>query len=386
MGVNISFIIPTYNPSEEKDYLFECLNSLDYIKQKGDQILVVDDGSTNPDYIKKICSIFNGITIIHLKENTGISSARNIGIQACKNKYYAIVDSDDYIFDSEAFNRIRDQINPSDKVDMYIFGSASMKNDELVRSIGAINAEDKEDLKINVLFNPFANYQPKLYSAGNAWAKIYRKDFTINNNLTYEEIPHRAEDHVFFLDYLAANPKIRIIKEYAYLYRINEESITHRYNPDAHILISNTIKSLEKRVDLKNTKECEAMLYRKVSYIATAINNVFHIDNDSSLYNKYKTSRNILWSNDNLDALQSVDFSRYSFGKSGILLRLLRHNMILIPSILMEVRRRAIITKRFATTSARDIKSAINTIKTKRIFTFRPNKHNPQIDYAKMAE
>jgi len=85
-------------------------------------------------------------------------------------------------------------------------------------------------------------------------------------------------------------------------------------------------------------------------------------------------------------SLQSVAFCRYSFGKSGILLRLLRHNMILIPLILMEVRRRAIIVKRFAAAFVQNLKSAINAIKTKRIFTFRPNKHNPQIDYAKMAE
>ncbi len=386
VGVNISFIIPTYNPSEEKGYLFECLDSLEHVRQKGDEILVIDDGSTNYNYIKNTCNTYGKITLIRLGENRGISSARNIGIQACKNKYYTIVDSDDYIFDAKAFNRIRNQIKPSDKVDMYIFGSASIKNNELVRSIGAINAEDKEDLKINVLFNPFASYQPKLYSVGNAWAKIYRKDFTIKNNLIYEETPHRAEDHVFILDYLAANPKIKIIEEYAYLYRINEESVTHQYNPGAYVLINNTIRSLEKRIDLNNAKECKAMLYRKVNYIATAMKNVFHVENKSNFYSKYADTKAILWNEDNLDALQSVDFSEYSFGKNRWLLMMLKRNIILIPSILMEARRKAIIIKRLTITYAENIKSIINSIGMRLIFASRYNKRKTTINYIKSTE
>ena len=381
MGVKISFIIPTYNPSEEKDYFSECLSSIEKVFQKGDEILVIDDGSTNRSYIKNICNQYNNITIKRINKNSGISHARNIGIKICKNNYYTIVDSDDLFFDTEAFKNIRSQVNSRDKIDMYAFGAASISNGELTYNMSINNPKDTEDLLLNILFTPFADYRPKLYSAVSSWGKIYRKTFTIRNNLTYEEIPHRAEDCVFFLDYLAANPKIKVIEEYAYFYRTNEDSVTHQYNPDMYKMISNTVKSLEKRIDLNNPKECEAMLYRKVSYIATAMNNVFHINNKSNLYSKYKASRNILWSDDNLDALQSVDFSRYSFGKSGTLLKLLRHNMILIPSILMEARRRAIIAKRFTMALIRKARLAISTIKTKHVFTsYRTSKGTPQIN------
>ena len=354
--INISFIIPVYNPSETDDYFLECIKSVEAIYHKGDEIIVIDDGSNNAEYIVSACSKYDNIKIIRFEENRGVSATRNTGINTCINNYYTIIDSDDYITDAEAFEKIRNQLCTSEETDMYIFGTTLKVKDELAHNIGIKNPKDIEDLKLNLLFSPFASYGSKLQSVGSAWAKIYRKNFTIQNNLLYEEIPHRAEDHVFFLDYLAANPRIKVIEEYAYFYRTNENSVTHQYNPNMYKMISNTVKSLEKRVDLNNPKECEAMLYRKVSYIATAINNVFHIDNKSSLYSKYKASRDILWSDDNLDALQSVDFSRYSFGKSGILLRMLRHDMILIPTILIEARRKAIISKRWSRASMEAIK------------------------------
>lgn len=381
--INISFIIPVYNPSEADDYFSECIKSVETIYHKGDEIIVIDDGSDNSKYIANTCSEYDNIKIVRLEMNRGISATRNIGINACSKNYYTIIDSDDYFLNAKAFKRIRSQIDG--KHDVYIFGSISDINEKNY-SMPAIEPIDYGDLRINIYFNQFANYNPVSRTVGYAWGKIYKKDFTTSNHLTYEELPHRAEDKIFFLDYLAANPKIKVIEEYAYFYRTNEGSVTHQYNPDMYKMISNTVKSLEKRIDLNNPKECEAMLYRKVSYIATAINNVFHINNKSNLYSKYKASRNILWSDDNFDALQSVDFSKYSFGKSGILLRMLRHDMIVIPSILMEARRKAIITKRFALSLIQNTKSVINTVKTEYVSTFRSHRQDSQIDFIKATE
>lgn len=60
------------------------------------EIVVVNDGS--PDETKAIMDTFIGyIRPIHLEENMGLSSARNIGIRRSLGKYIVCVDADDYI-------------------------------------------------------------------------------------------------------------------------------------------------------------------------------------------------------------------------------------------------------------------------------------------------
>lgn len=90
----ISVIIPVYNVSA---FLPRCLDSV--LRQPFlREILLVDDGST--DDSGKICDQYAGfdsrITVIH-KENGGLSSARNAGLDRATGEYVAFVDSDDFL-------------------------------------------------------------------------------------------------------------------------------------------------------------------------------------------------------------------------------------------------------------------------------------------------
>lgn len=91
----ISIIIPVYNVEK---YLERCLNSVINQTYKNLEIILIDDGST--DGSGKICDEFtkkdNRIIVIH-KENGGVSSARNKGLEIAQGEYIGFVDSDDYI-------------------------------------------------------------------------------------------------------------------------------------------------------------------------------------------------------------------------------------------------------------------------------------------------
>ena len=91
----VSILIPVYNVEE---YLERCLDSL--IKQSLTQIeiICVDDGSTDGSLkiLQKYKKKDRRITIIH-KENGGLPSARNAGLDVAKGKYVGFVDSDDYV-------------------------------------------------------------------------------------------------------------------------------------------------------------------------------------------------------------------------------------------------------------------------------------------------
>lgn len=91
----ISVIVPVYNV---ESYLEKCINSILKNTYKNLEIVLVDDGST--DNSGAMCDDLamkdNRIVVIH-KENGGLSSARNAGLEMAKGEYISFIDSDDYI-------------------------------------------------------------------------------------------------------------------------------------------------------------------------------------------------------------------------------------------------------------------------------------------------
>lgn len=91
----VSVIIPAYNI---EDYIGRCLDSIISQTYKNLEIIVVDDGSR--DYTGGILDNYakkdRRIKVIH-KENGGVSSARNKGIEAAEGDYIGFIDGDDLI-------------------------------------------------------------------------------------------------------------------------------------------------------------------------------------------------------------------------------------------------------------------------------------------------
>lgn len=91
----ISVIVPVYNV---ESYLPRCVDSICNQTYQNLEIILVDDGAT--DGSGRICDDYAArdprVRVIH-KENGGLSSARNAGIDAAQGEYIAFVDSDDWI-------------------------------------------------------------------------------------------------------------------------------------------------------------------------------------------------------------------------------------------------------------------------------------------------
>ena len=87
-------IVPIYNVEK---YLDECIQHIINQTYRELDIILVNDGSTDNSYdiIKKYLSIDKRIRYVE-KENGGLSSARNAGLDIAIGDYVAFVDSDDY--------------------------------------------------------------------------------------------------------------------------------------------------------------------------------------------------------------------------------------------------------------------------------------------------
>lgn len=91
----VSVVVPIY---KTEAYLSRCIESICSQTYKKLEILLVDDGS--PDACPHICDNYalldKRIKVIH-KNNGGISSARNTGLNAMSGDYVTFIDSDDFL-------------------------------------------------------------------------------------------------------------------------------------------------------------------------------------------------------------------------------------------------------------------------------------------------
>jgi len=91
----VSVIVPVYNVEE---YLARCVNSILSQTYANLEVILVDDGAK--DSSGRICDEFaekdSRVRVIH-KENGGLSSARNAGIDIAQGDWLEFVDSDDWL-------------------------------------------------------------------------------------------------------------------------------------------------------------------------------------------------------------------------------------------------------------------------------------------------
>lgn len=91
----ISIIVPVYNTEK---YLRKCIDSILNQTYSNMELILVDDGSK--DLSPWICDQYavkdSRVRVIH-KENGGVSTARNAGLEIAGGEYIAFVDSDDYL-------------------------------------------------------------------------------------------------------------------------------------------------------------------------------------------------------------------------------------------------------------------------------------------------
>ena len=103
----ISVIVPVYKVEK---YLDRCVESIVNQTYKNLEIILVDDGS--PDSCPEMCNVWANkderIKVIH-KENGGVSSARNVGLDASSGDYVGFIDGDD-IIDSDMYEMLLDNL------------------------------------------------------------------------------------------------------------------------------------------------------------------------------------------------------------------------------------------------------------------------------------
>lgn len=174
-SIKVSVIVPVYNVEQ---YLPRCLDSLVNQTLKEIEILVINDGSPDnsqaiiDDYARRYPDKIRPF----IKENGGLSDARNYGIAKASGEYLAFVDSDDYV-DIDMFEKLYARAAETDAE--VVACPVAYEHASVVRKRYYTGKEH--------LFGKSAVESPGLFVLTNsyAWNKIYRREFWLRGNYSF---------------------------------------------------------------------------------------------------------------------------------------------------------------------------------------------------------
>lgn len=228
--VKVSFVVAIYNVEK---YLGKCIESLIHQEMGEVEIILVNDGSK--DGCLKICNAYAAqderIRVID-QENQGAGAARNTGIRAARGEWIFFVDGDDYV-DLRAAAMLSRHMQPD--LDVICFTNAvsdngKIKNVRHSEQMIQFGREDFVELQLSTL-NRIGRYKYEMDVVEPAcvWNKLYRREFLQENGLAFVTDMPRLEDIYFSLQVYDKAQKGIYVPLVAYYYRINDSSVTHRY-------------------------------------------------------------------------------------------------------------------------------------------------------------
>lgn len=215
MDTIISIIIPVYNSQK---YLSRCIESILNQTFRNFEVILINDGSTDKSI--SICNnyieIDQRVKLIN-QVNTGVSCARNRGIDEAVGRYIMFVDSDDTI-EEDMVEYLYNLIIKKDydvavcQYTLYKDGHDSKKKRKKEILEYYSNEKIMEEYIVSNLFR---------YSPVN---KLYKKSLIIQNNIRFLTEIKYSEDAIFNYEIFSRVDKIIYSSESKYNYYLNEHS------------------------------------------------------------------------------------------------------------------------------------------------------------------
>lgn len=235
---DVSIIVPIYNVEE---YLKRCVDSLLGQSHRNIEIILVDDGS--PDGCPQICdeyaNKYANVLVVH-KENGGLASARNAGLDIAQGKYVLFCDSDDWI-DPETVEELL-SIAEKYKVDFVrfrpMFAGWPNHRDGEVCDFGTEKGlhegiYNREKIVRDIFPRLIATPELSMGVIVSACRSLYLRSFLEKNNLRYDEEIRYSEDSIFSAKLVFVTESFYYLdgaRYYHYFY--NSNSITKSFKKD----------------------------------------------------------------------------------------------------------------------------------------------------------
>lgn len=257
----VSIIVPIYNAEES---LEKCLKSISRQSYHNWELLLVDDGSI--DDTRKICETFSmhdaRIRYFH-KNNGGVSSARNYGIEKSNGDRIVFVDSDDYV-DSLWLEHL---IGEED-VDLVVCGYAFHNGNTIIKRIPS------DVGSVTALIGELGS----AHDLGCVCRFCFRKSIIQKHHIRFNEQYFVLEDECFLSNYIRFSEKVQVksVCDYHSPFRDYEKKYQDKWNDDVYFEIADNIfHCFEKDANCYNSRIINDKIIAVKRYYLAAMYNSF---------------------------------------------------------------------------------------------------------------
>ena len=256
----VSIIVPAYNV---ENYIAECIESITGQTYSNIEIIVIDDGSSDAtsSIVSSKARKDSRIKLFTIA-NSGVSAARNFGLDKAVGYYIQFVDGDDFL-QSDAVEILVDEMESSDAdwVNFQYYRIDEFKNPlENYNFVNTIIDTPDFDKRFGLIINDLLEY----YIGYEVWNKLFKTTIIKENNIKFFEDCHIGEDLGFNICYGLFANKISCIKNRLYFYRqrndsamSNAKDLVRDFNEHLSLL-----KSLEKVFDTSITRPTKDRFYQ----------------------------------------------------------------------------------------------------------------------------
>lgn len=264
----ISVIVPVYNSEKT---LHRCVDSILAQSFSDFELLLIDDGSV--DGSGAICDDYarrdSRVRVFH-KQNGGVSSARNVGLDNSTGRWITFCDSDDRVYNNW-LDLFADKGN--EDTDLIVQGFETDKGlfpDTCVTQYG-ISYTGNVDEGLQILSESF--------TAAYLWNKAFKTSLIKEHRIRFNESLKYKEDKLFVLEYCSrANIIVSVVQSGYYYYvpdRVKKYTLSASY-------LEAELESLELAIDNDNIK----FLKRIVPWITDDFINAFRVGANSIMLSR----------------------------------------------------------------------------------------------------
>lgn len=283
----VSIIIPVYNSEK---YLRMTIESLLNQTYKDFEIILVDDGSV--DASGKLCDDLSltdrRIVVIH-KENGGVSSARNVGIENARGELISFVDHDDYVF-SDYLMTMVNEIEEYDLLQSFSLGGPR----NTIKTCKRFALDKTKTLKCikgdngDVVFP-----EVDMNNMATIWNQLYKKEVIDKYQLRFRSI--QSEDELFSYEYMMYANSIKKIHYQGYFFVSNMDSLGSKHNYIAEYnyieLMENIYSRLISCWEIKDKDYIEKTKIRIANRLVYYVLKGYFVDTKVSKYERLKRWR-----------------------------------------------------------------------------------------------
>jgi len=275
----ISIIIPVYNTEQ---YLAKCIESVINQTYINLEILLVNDGST--DSSLDICNAYasnDSRVVVINKQNGGVSSARNSGLEVATGEYIGFVDSDDFL-SPVMYEELLDAIQKND-ADIAECGYCTLDMDYRITG--------KYEFKNSIIDGNYQcsyNYLANINTTNFNWNKLYKR--FIFNDLRYPDLLYSEDYTINVKAFYKCNRKATISGCY-YYYLKNEKSACNPPFTEAKLDVIKAGKEMLKYHQERFSDLCPFIAL----HIAELIISLYKELNQSDILNRQKYAGTLVY-------------------------------------------------------------------------------------------